>query len=172
MPHEPCYQSNNTRPSADKVMKGKPNTTIQRIWFVVLSAKTSWYCFHLFADRYLANPFVGQIMPLNSLSPGRFEWNFRQVILKQNSVFDAWAISCEIVLRLIWMDSACIISTMVQVMAWCRHATSYYLTQSWPRPLSPYGDSNGQRLRQQTLISYDWNICPQNQFHPQYTHFM
>ena len=30
-------------------------------------------------------------------------------------------------------------STLVQVMAWCRQATSHYLSQCWPRPLSPYG---------------------------------
>ena len=30
-------------------------------------------------------------------------------------------------------------STLVQVMAWCRHATSHYLIQSWPRSLSTYG---------------------------------
>ena len=30
-------------------------------------------------------------------------------------------------------------STLVQVMAWCRQATSHYLSQYWPRSLSPYG---------------------------------
>ena len=30
-------------------------------------------------------------------------------------------------------------STLVQVMAWCRQATSHYLSQCWPRSLSPYG---------------------------------
>ena len=30
-------------------------------------------------------------------------------------------------------------STLVQVMAWCRQATSYYLSQCWPRFMSPYG---------------------------------
>ena len=29
-------------------------------------------------------------------------------------------------------------STLVQVMAWCRQATSHYLSQCWPRSLSPY----------------------------------
>ena len=28
-------------------------------------------------------------------------------------------------------------STMVQVMAWCRQATSHYLNQCWPKSLSP-----------------------------------
>ena len=30
-------------------------------------------------------------------------------------------------------------STLVQVMAWCCQATSHYLSQRWPRSLSPYG---------------------------------
>ena len=30
-------------------------------------------------------------------------------------------------------------ATLVQVMAWCRQATSHYLSQCWPRSLSPYG---------------------------------
>ena len=29
--------------------------------------------------------------------------------------------------------------TLVQVMAWCRQATSHYLSQCWPRSMSPYG---------------------------------
>ena len=30
-------------------------------------------------------------------------------------------------------------SRLVQIMAWCRQATSHYLSQCWPRYLSPYG---------------------------------
>ena len=30
-------------------------------------------------------------------------------------------------------------STLVQVMAWCRQATSHYLSQCWPRYKPPYG---------------------------------
>ena len=30
-------------------------------------------------------------------------------------------------------------STLVQVMAWCCQATTHYLNQCWPRPMSPYG---------------------------------
>ena len=34
--------------------------------------------------------------------------------------------------------------TLVQVMAWCRQATSHYLSQCWPRSLSPYGVTRPQ----------------------------
>ena len=30
-------------------------------------------------------------------------------------------------------------STLIQAMAWCRQATSHYLSQCWPRSVSPYG---------------------------------
>ena len=76
---------------------------------------------------------------LNSLAPGKFEWNFRYVNFKWILMINGWDICCEI--ALIWMSSDFIDdqSTLVQVMAWCRQATSHYLSQCWPRSLSPYG---------------------------------
>ena len=76
---------------------------------------------------------------INSLTPGKFEWKFRYVIFKRILVTDGWDISCEI--SLIWMclDFAVNQSTLVQVMAWCCQAASHYLSQCWPRSLSPYG---------------------------------
>ena len=35
-------------------------------------------------------------------------------------------------------------STLVQVMAWCRQATSHYLNQCWPRSSMPYGVTRPQ----------------------------
>ena len=79
---------------------------------------------------------------LNTLAPGKFEWNFRHVIFKQILVIDDWGISCEI--ALIWMslDFTDGQSTLVEVMACCRQATSlaaasHYLSQCWPKSLSP-----------------------------------
>ena len=76
---------------------------------------------------------------LNSLAPGKFEWNFRNVIFKQILVIDGWGISCEIALTWMSLDFTDDQSTLVQVMAWCRQATSHCLSQCWPRSLSPYG---------------------------------
>ena len=69
---------------------------------------------------------------INSLAPGRSEWNFRHVIFKQILVIDGWGISCEITLRWMLLGLADK-STLVQVMAWCCQATSHYLSQCWPR---------------------------------------
>ena len=41
-------------------------------------------------------------------------------------------------------------STLVQVMAWCRQATSRYLIPCWPRPMSPYGVTR-QRWAKQNI---------------------
>ena len=67
---------------------------------------------------------------VNSLAPGKFEWNFMYVIFKRILVIDGWSISFEI------MN---VTGLLVQVMAWCRQATSHYLSQCWPRYQSPYG---------------------------------
>ena len=83
---------------------------------------------------------------LNSLAPAKFEWNFRYVILKRILVIDGWGIPCEI--ALIWMslDFTDDQSTLVQVMAWCRQATSHYLSQCWPRSLLPNGVTRPNEL--------------------------
>ena len=54
-------------------------------------------------------------------------------------MIDGWGICCEI--TLIWMslDFTDDQSTLVQVMAWCRQATSHYLSQCWPRSLVSLG---------------------------------
>ena len=86
---------------------------------------------------------------INSLAPGKFQWNFRQAIFKQILVFDGSGIYCEI--AIIWLslgfnDNQ---STLVQAMAWCRQATSHYLSQCWPRYMSPNGVTRPQ-----------WVNCP------------
>ena len=52
---------------------------------------------------------------------------------------DCSGISCET--ALIWrsLDFTNDQSTLVQVMDWCRQATSHYLNQCWPRSPTPYG---------------------------------
>ena len=48
-------------------------------------------------------------------------------------------------------------STLDQVMAWCRHATSHYLNQRWLRYLAPYGVTRPQWVNFPT--KYLWGIC-------------
>ena len=52
--------------------------------------------------------------------------------------------ACKIVVRWIPQKSIDDKSKFVQVMAWCRQATSHYLNQCWPRSLPPYGITRPQ----------------------------
>ena len=85
-----------------------------------------------------------QIVRFNSLAPGNFKWNFIYVIFQGILVIGGRGIACEI--ALIWMsvDFTDDQSTLVQVMAWCRKATSHYLIQYWPSSMSPYGVTRPQ----------------------------
>ena len=84
---------------------------------------------------------------INSLAPGKFGLNYGYVIFRWILVITGWGISCEI--ALIWMslDLTDDQSTLVQVMAWCREATSHYLRQCWPRSMSPCGVTRPQWVK-------------------------
>ena len=84
---------------------------------------------------------------VNSLAPG----NFKSVIFKLMSMIDILRTSCEIALMRMPQIHIGDKSVLVQVMVWCRQATSHYLSQCWPRSLSPYG----------TTMSYaTFTLCP------------
>ena len=119
------------------------------------------YCDNVFRDDILTG--CGCSDWLNSLSPGKFEWNFSHVIVKQILVIDGWGISREI--AQIWMSleftdeqstlvqlmACCLVQLMawclVHVIAWCRQATSHYPSQYLPRCLLPYGVTRPQRVK-------------------------
>ena len=84
-------------------------------------------------------PYCDVFCFCNSLAPGIFQLNLRKIIFKLSLVTDGYDISSEIALRLTSQDLSGDKSTLVQVMAWCRQATSHYLNQCWPTSLPPYG---------------------------------
>ena len=59
-------------------------------------------------------------------------------------MIDGLVISSELALRWMSLHLTDGKSTLVQVMAWCRQATSHYLSQCWPRSLWPYGVTRPQ----------------------------
>ena len=82
---------------------------------------------------------------INSLAPGRCGYNPKLIFFfKIITRLDIWNISCEIALRWMPQNTFDDKSTLVQVMAWCCQATSHYLSQWWPRLLSPYGATRSQ----------------------------
>ena len=60
---------------------------------------------------------------------------------------DGWSVSCKIALIRMPLDLTDVKSTLVQVMAWYRQATSHYLSQCWPRSLLPYGVTRPQWVK-------------------------
>ena len=86
---------------------------------------------------------------INSLAPGRFQFNFRLVIFKLTLVNGSWSISYEIALRWMPLDLTDDKSTIVQVMACCHQATSHYLSQCWARSMSPNGFTRPHWVNQQ-----------------------
>ena len=85
-----------------------------------------------------------QIHVINALASGRFQFNSRYVIFKLTVVNGGWGISYEIALRWMPIDFTDDKSILVQVMAWCHQATSHYLSQCWPRSMSPNGVTKAQ----------------------------
>ena len=109
------------------------------------------------------NRWVGWICrqdKVNSLAPGRFEQNFREVIFKLISVSDGCGISCKIALRWMPLDLTDDKSILVQIMAWCHQATSQYLNQCWPTFMSPYGVTRPKRVKAYSIHqnTYFWRI--------------
>ena len=57
---------------------------------------------------------------------------------------------------------------LVEVMAWCRLAPSHYLSQCWPRSMSPYSITKPQRVNQsswkrsfnKSTQNANWQIVP------------
>ena len=77
-----------------------------------------------------------------------------------------WGISYEIALRWMPLDLPDDKSTLVQVMAWCRQATSHYLSQCWPRSMSPNGISRPQRVEKKPAERWNLSVIweKENQF--------
>ena len=79
-----------------------------------------------------------------SLAPGRSQGDFKNVIFNLALLIGISKSSYDNVLRWMPRDLTDDQSTLVQVMAWCRQATSHYLNQCWPRSPPPYGVTRPQ----------------------------
>ena len=73
---------------------------------------------------------------INSLAPGRPGCNFKTAIFNLVLLIGILTSSKDNALRWMPRDLTDDKSTLVQVMAWCRKATSHYLSQCWPSSMS------------------------------------
>ena len=85
----------------------------------------------------ILNSLVPERCSINSLAPGGLDYNLKLVNFKLISMINILRIFCEIVVRWIPQHLTDHRSMLAQVMAWCRQATSHYLSQCWPGSLSP-----------------------------------
>ena len=125
----------------------KVNMSFGTLWCVYRARKFPPEDGHFCLHEYFLK-IHSHTLKINSLVPERSEWNFRLAIFKPISVTDGWGISNVLALRWTSMDLTDGKSTLVQIMAWCRRATSYYLSQCWHRSLSSYGVTRPQWVQQ------------------------
>ena len=83
-------------------------------------------------------------IPINSLAPGRSGCDSKNGIFSLVLLIGIFRSSHDNALRWMPRDLTDVKSTLVQVMAWCRQATSHYLSQCWLISLSPYGVARPQ----------------------------
>ena len=76
---------------------------------------------------------------VNSLAPGRSEFDYKNVIFNLVLLIGIFRSSHDKALWWMLQDLTDDKSKLVQVIAWCRQATSHYLSQCWLSCLSPYG---------------------------------
>ena len=121
------------------------------LWVVMLSDHNEKYSDRMersykgFAVTFeLRFPFP--LKMINSLAPGGFDYSLKLANFKLISMINILSIFCEIAISWMPQDLTDYLSTLVQVMAWCRQATSHYMSQCWPRSLSPYDITRPQWL--------------------------
>ena len=95
-------------------------------------------------DTLMLNEISANKALLNSLAPGRSEFDSENVIFNLVLLIGIFRSYHDNALRWMSQDLTDDKSTLVQVMAWCRQATSHYLSQCWLSSLSPYGVARPQ----------------------------
>ena len=89
---------------------------------------------------------------INSLAPGRCDCNLKSVISEHMlQIKFMSSTSVEIALRWMPQNTFDDKSTLVQVIAWWHQSTGLYMSQCWPRYMSPYGATRSNKLRQKSF---------------------
>ena len=91
--------------------------------------------------------YTDNLIIINSLALGRSGFNFKSAIFNLALLIGIFRSSYDNALSWMTWDLSEDKSTLVQVMAWCRQATSHYLSQCWPRSVSPYGVIRAQWVK-------------------------
>ena len=117
----------------------------------VKSVSSEVHCYLQVSDTTMC-PGMGRACCVNSLAPGRSECDSKSVIFKLVLLISSFRSSHDNSLRWMPQDLTDNKSTLVQVMAWCRQATSHYLSQCWLSSLSPYGVARPEWVNQSFIL--------------------
>ena len=126
-------------------------------WYALLAWHHAPFFFHFWlglkVTNYCFNLSYQIVQLFNSLAPGRCSCNLKLIIFKLVSKIDVLRVSYEI--TVMWMPGDLTDSewTLIQIMAWCLWATSHYLSQCWPKYLSPYRVTRPQWFKFKTSAS-------------------
>ena len=88
---------------------------------------------------------------VNSLAPGRPGYHFKTAIFNLVLLVGIFTSVKDNAMQWMPRDLTDDKSTLVQVMAWCRQATSHYLSQCWPSSMSPHCVTRPQRVHMTIL---------------------
>ena len=95
--------------------------------------------------NYKARPYI--VYSFNPLAPVRSGCHFKTAIFNLVLLIGIFTSSMNNALRWMPRDLTDDKSTLVQVMAWYREATSHYLSQCWPSSMSPHGVTRPQWIK-------------------------
>ena len=117
-----------------------PHLTVLLYWHPIF---LFIYC-QTFEDRVPVEEWWNCMALFNSLAPGRSGCDSKNGIFNLVLLIGIFRSFHDNALQ--WMPQGLTDdkSALVQVMAWCRQATSHYLSQCWLSSLSPYGVARPQ----------------------------
>ena len=98
---------------------------------VTISSVSREICIRIFC----CSVFLWRYRYLLQLPLGASNEIYVLVICKLILMIGGWCVSCEIALTRMSFDLTNDKSALVQVMAWCRQATSQYLSRCWARSM-------------------------------------
>ena len=93
---------------------------------------------------------------------GRYIMIFKIAVEKHMLRITVMSIFCDCFLE--WMQEVTLDckSALVEAMAWCRYAASYYLNQCWPGSVSPYDVTKSELVNCGCVKYYDWSYPNQS----------
>ena len=142
--------------------------------FTVIDGFLTWLSCFLFPGGYRSNRRLLDLtskkrvravifmININSLAPGRSEYDSKSVVFNLVLLIGVFRSSYDNALRCMPRDLTDDKSTLVQVMAWCRQATSHFVSQFWLSSLSPYGVARPQWVKvtckSHVLVQLAWYL--------------